>query len=83
MRLRKLCHITPVLIELHWLPIECRIKYKLFLLVFKCLQNLAPCYLCSLLEPYTPSQALISSSQYLLMDPVSHKNYGDRAFAAL
>ena len=55
MKLRKSCHITPVLIELHWLPIECRIKYKLLLLVFKCLQNLATSYLCSLLQPYTPS----------------------------
>jgi len=81
MKLRKSCHITPVLIELHWLPIECRIKYKLLLLVFKCLQNLAPSYLCSLLQPYTPSRALRSSSQHLLIDPVSHKKYGDRAFA--
>ena len=36
--------IIPVLISLHWLPIEHRIHYKIMLLVFRCLHNLAPSY---------------------------------------
>ena len=44
--LRKFDHITPVLKnDLHWLPITSRIDYKIALLVFKSLHNLAPSYL--------------------------------------
>ena len=40
-------HITPVLKQLHWLPVECRITYKLMVLVYKCVNGTAPAYLCS------------------------------------
>ena len=32
-------HITPVLKHLHWLPVSCRIQYKLLLLVFQNTQS--------------------------------------------
>ena len=35
-------HITPVLTQLHWLPVQQRIHYKLLLLTFKALHNQAP-----------------------------------------
>ena len=41
-------HITPVLIDLHWLPYPQRISYKICLLMFKCLKGLAPAYLSDL-----------------------------------
>ena len=34
---RKFCHITPVLFDLHWLPVSYRIVFKILLLVFKSL----------------------------------------------
>ena len=37
----RFCHITPILKELHWLPIKFRIHFKLLLLVFKCIHCLA------------------------------------------
>ena len=42
--------ITPYLKKLHFLPIRFRIKFKLALLVFKCINNLAPDYLKSLIN---------------------------------
>ena len=42
---RKYDHISPVLHQLHWLPVDKRIIYKILLMVFKCLHNLAPSYL--------------------------------------
>jgi len=42
---RKFNHITPVLRELHWLPVRQRIKYKLAMIVYKCLHGLSPIYL--------------------------------------
>ena len=41
-------HITPVLIDSHWLPFPQRISYKICLLLFKCLKGLAPAYLSDL-----------------------------------
>lgn len=39
---RKREHITPVLASLHWLPVSFRINFKILLMVFKCLNGLAP-----------------------------------------
>ena len=52
-------HITPVLIELHWLPIEYRLKFKILLHVFKVINNLSPTYLTDLIthQP-VPSRSL-------------------------
>ncbi|CAL9704696.1 unnamed protein product [Knipowitschia caucasica] len=75
-------HITPVLLSLHWLPVAFRIKFKMLLLVFKSLHDLAPSYLTDLLTLHTPGRALRSSDQLLLHCPRSRlKTRGDRAFA--
>jgi hypothetical protein len=39
------CHITPILYRLHWLPIEYRIKFKILLITFKAIHDLAPDYI--------------------------------------
>ncbi len=51
---RKREHITPVLISLLWLPVRFRIDFKVLLLVFKCLNGLAPEYLSDLLSIHNP-----------------------------
>ena len=38
-------HITPILESLHWLPVKNRILFKLLLLTYKCLNELARDYL--------------------------------------
>ena len=48
-----ICHITPILEDLHWLPIKYRIQFKIVLLTFKCLYGLAPQYLVDLI-PVAP-----------------------------
>ena len=40
----KLCHITPIIRDLHWLPIRARMNFKVLLLTFKALHGLAPQY---------------------------------------
>ena len=42
MRTRKYDHITPVLIQLHWLPVEQRILFKIRLLTWKAMHGLSP-----------------------------------------
>ena len=52
----KSCHITPLLRELHWLPVCYRIEYKIILLTFKVLHGMAPDYLCHLIYVLLPSK---------------------------
>ena len=62
-------HVTPVLRNLHWLPVSARIDFKI-LLVFKVLNGLGPLYLSELLEPYIPSRNLRSTKKKLLVVPL-------------
>ena len=43
----KFQHITPVLRDLNWLPVSSMLKYTVGILTFKCVNGLAPRYLCS------------------------------------
>ena len=43
-------HITPVLMKLHWLKIQNRIIYKILMLTYKSYYNMAPPYLCELIN---------------------------------
>ena len=38
-------HVTPILRNLHWLPVNKRIVYKIPLFMFKCLNGMVPRYL--------------------------------------
>ena len=73
---RKSCHITPILKELHWLPVSQRIVFKLMLIVYKCFNNIAPIYISELLKVYTPSRNLRSSNMSLLKEPTSKQTWG-------
>lgn len=74
-------HITPVLKQLHWLPVKERINYKIALLVFKCLHGLAPLYLCSLITKRIAPRSLRSSEQLLCVVPPGNLMAGQRAFS--
>jgi hypothetical protein len=50
---RRRDHTTPVLADLHWLPIAARIDYKIALLTFKSLVSRQPSYLCELYDVYS------------------------------
>ena len=44
-RAPRYCRITPLLYELHWLPVRQRISFKILLFVFKAIHGFAPTYL--------------------------------------
>jgi len=78
----KFDHITPVLKQLHWLPVCYRIISKILLLVYKALNGTVPYYISELLRYNTSQWKLRSSSQHLLATPKARlKTYGERAFA--
>uniref|UniRef100_A0A8C5N3A7 Reverse transcriptase domain-containing protein n=1 Tax=Leptobrachium leishanense TaxID=445787 RepID=A0A8C5N3A7_9ANUR len=88
----RLIHLTrrsvsaaPLCESLHWLPIHCRIKFKILILTCKTLTNSAPHYLSSLITKYTPARSLRSNSDLRLASPritSSHDRLQDFSHAA-
>ena len=79
---RKTEHITPILKELHWLPVAVRIEFKILILVFKAYHGIAPLYISDTITKYEPTRSLRSSSKRLLVVPrYNLKTYGGRAFS--
>ncbi|KAF7249628.1 putative RNA-directed DNA polymerase from transposon BS [Varanus komodoensis] len=62
-------HITPILRQLHWLPIEVRTQFKMLVMTYKALNGLGPGYLKERLHPYMPSRPLRSATDALLQEP--------------
>ena len=78
---KKFDHVKPILESLHWLPVSSRIEYKIALLTYKCLNELAPQYLADLLVPYKSSRQLRSFNKSMLKVPKTNtKTFGSRAF---
>lgn len=73
-------HITPVRMELHWLPIEARIIFKILTHCHNCVHGKAPSYLCQLIEKDRRPRALRSSVGTLLKVPKCQNKFGSRAF---
>lgn len=79
--LRKHDHVTPTLINLHWLPVLYRIDYKILVLVYKALNDLAPEYISSLLKRKTTPRTLRNDNiVYLIVPSKNNVTYGERAF---
>ena len=82
--------MTPHLKELHWLPIQYRIDYKISVLTYRCLNGCAPIYLSNLISlsnsrsnsGRTLRSSTALSAPYDLVPPSAHvKTYGRRAFS--
>ena len=85
MNVGKHSHITPILYELHWLPIQARIKFKIILFAFKAVHNLAPSYINSLLTIKSKSSYGLRSNDGLYLEPAKGKmlkTFGARSFQA-
>ena len=72
--LYKYDHLGNTLKELHWLPISYRIKFKVLLLVYKCINGMGPVYLTSMFKfaNFTHNIQLI--------EPRILSQYGERSF---
>lgn len=77
---RKYDHISPVMEQLHWLPIWERIEYKILLLTYKSLHDQAPIYLSDLLKLRTNWGSRRDHLQLLIDPKINRKTFGGRAF---
>ena len=79
---KKRNHITPLLKNLHWLPVTQRIEFKIILLTFKALRGLTPAYVQDLIVKYRPTRSPRSSSKLLLVSKSYNlKCHGFRSFS--
>jgi len=81
---RRYDHVTPLLMDLHWLQVPQRIQYKLSVLMYRCLNGAVPQYLTELATPVgsTVRSRLRSASSTDLVVPATRRStIGDRAFA--
>ncbi len=75
----KRTHVTPLFINLHWLPIAARIKFKALMFTYKTTSGSAPLYLNSLLQTYMPLEAcVLQVNDALLYHPKEAQNHFHR-----
>ena len=79
----RFCHTTPVLSQLHWLPIKYRTEFKILLMTFKAIQGMVPDYICKLISrKKSTGYSLKASKKVMLEVPRGKKlpTLGGRAF---
>ena len=81
--LRRRDHIRPTLLRLHWSTVQQLVLFKIAVLVYQCLNGLAPSYLadyCQLVSDVHPRR-LRSSDSVVCAVRRTRTTYGDRCFA--
>ena len=78
-------HMTPVLQQLHWLPVKARVTFKILTTIQKSLHSpTALHYLTELSPLYQPSRALRSSrDRWKIVRSRSENKYGARSYTSL
>jgi len=81
---RRRDHITPVLRQLHWLPVQRRVEFKLACLVRQALCGQMPTYLADDIRLVSEGnlRSLRSSFDNKCAVPRKHNSFGDRSFGA-
>uniref|UniRef100_A0A803U1N2 Reverse transcriptase domain-containing protein n=1 Tax=Anolis carolinensis TaxID=28377 RepID=A0A803U1N2_ANOCA len=78
---------TPLLRQLHWLPISYRAQFKVLALAYKALNGSGPAYLSERVSRYDPPRSLRSSDEALLAVPSASQvrlaGTRDRAFSVV
>ena len=80
----KFCHITPLLMTLHWLPVKYIIHLKILLLTFKAINLFAPSYICDFVTVKKPSNYNLRSNNSLVFGSPKVKSLatlGERSFS--
>ena len=77
---RKFDHVTPLLKELHWLPIKSQLSFRDAVLAFKCMTGSAPTYLSSKFLTRGEVSGRATRNSQLLHIPLYKSKSGQRTF---
>jgi hypothetical protein len=81
----KYSYFTPILYELHWLPVHARIQFKVLLFAFKAIHDLAPSYIKDFINVKSKSSFNLRSNNGTLLEPPAGRmltTLGARSFHA-
>lgn len=82
LRKRRRDHITPLLIKLHFLPVQYRIQHKIISIVHRAIYRKQPKYILDLLSFHTSLPFLRSATDhFILNEPQPKSQFGRRAFS--
>ena len=82
-KIPKFDHISKTLLDLHWIPIQQRILFKILILTYQAYHKTAPQYLCDLIMPYSNARCLRSDNMSLIAPchpRAKLQSYGERSF---
>ena len=77
---RKFDHISPVLQDLHWLPVSYMLRYRDGVMTFKCLNGLAPSYLSNKFNTRSEIHDCNTRNRDMLDVPLCRTAVGQRSF---
>ena len=77
---RKFDHVTPILKQLQWLPVIKQLEVRDATMVFKCLNGLAPPYLCQKFKTRSEVDNCNTRNRDRLHIPLCRTAAGQRAF---
>ena len=77
---RKSDHVSPLLKELHWLPVKAQLYLRDTVLAFKCMTGSAPTYLSSMFLTRGEVSGRTTRSSQLLHIPLYKSKSGQRTF---
>ena len=80
-RISRRSHITSVLKDLHWLPIQYRSQFKIFVITYKALQGQSPLYIRNLLQVYKPTRNDHRTMTALVVPKSCIVMFSDRSFS--
>ena len=78
---RKFDQITPALHDLKWLPIDLQLLYRGTVMTFKCINDLAPPYLCSKFKKRSAIHHQSTPNSDTLNIPLFRTTSGQRSFS--
>ena len=65
-KITKFDHIPKILLDLHWIPINQCILFKILILTYQAYHKTAPQYLCDLIIPYSNARNLRPENMLLI-----------------
>jgi len=80
-RTRRSDRATPILADLHWLPIKYRIQYKVAVTVYKILTTQEPSCLTDVIRFHVPSRHLCSCNRNFTRKDRTNLVFTDRSFS--
>ena len=77
---RKFDHITPALRQIGWLPVKEQLLLRDSILTYKCMNSLAPPYLCEKFTKRSSIHSRLTRNQETLQIPFNRAATGQRSF---